>query len=77
MSKLENKEIVDNYKEHKFHNGYDEHCSTCFKNIREFNGEDDDDEILAEDLEYDKTHSKCCDAIIVNGRCFNCKDNVE
>ncbi len=25
----------------------------------------------------EETHSKCCDAIIVNGRCFNCKNNVE
>lgn len=26
--------------------------------------------------EYEKTHSNCCDAIIVNGRCNNCKENV-
>lgn len=27
---MENKEIIDNYWEHEFHDEYDEHCSTCY-----------------------------------------------
>lgn len=28
--------MTDNYKEHKFHYAYDEKCSECYKNVKEF-----------------------------------------
>lgn len=32
----EKDEVVDNYKEHSQHFNYDENCSECFKNVKEF-----------------------------------------
>ena len=49
-------EIVDNYLEHKHHILYDEHCSTCFSNVKEFDEPYDDGQgrkydIIDEELE--------------------------
>lgn len=42
MKETINNEVVDNYKEHSQHRNYDENCSECFKNVKEFDGEEYD-----------------------------------
>ncbi len=49
MKEIE-KEIEDHYQDHKQHFTYDEKCSTCYSNVKEFDS-DEYDSMFGVDLE--------------------------
>lgn len=51
MSDNIEEKVIDNAWEHSKHYGYDEKCSECYKNVKEF---DTDDEITDEEWEQCK-----------------------
>lgn len=62
-------EVEDNYQDHSQHNNYDEKCSECYKNVREFDGLEDNELRFCNNCSVPCSNLYCdkCQSEIENG----------